>query len=61
VQSGDNLEMTANREIYHDCRIGEIRIEKGKEFMELRVPGGERFLRSARALAMWSRWRFSGR
>jgi len=44
VQDGDNLEMTANRAIYHDCRVGEIRVEKGNQFMELRVPGGEHFL-----------------
>jgi type III restriction enzyme len=44
VQDGDNLEMTANRAVYHDCRVGEIRVEKGKEFLELRVPGGEHFL-----------------
>jgi type III restriction enzyme len=45
VQDGDNLEQTANRAIYENCRVGEIRVEKGKEFMELRVPGGEHFLR----------------
>lgn len=44
VQDGDNLEMTTNRAIYHDFRVGEIRVEKGKEFMELRYPGGERYL-----------------
>ena len=44
VQDGDNLEMTTNRAVYHDCRIAEIRVEKGKEFLELRVPGGEHFL-----------------
>jgi type III restriction enzyme len=44
VQDGDNLEMTTNRAVYHDCRVGEIRVEKGKEFLELRVPGGEHFL-----------------
>jgi type III restriction enzyme len=45
VQDGDNLEQTTGRAIYADCRIGEIRVEKGNEFMELRVPGGEQFLR----------------
>jgi type III restriction enzyme len=44
VQDGDNLEQTAKRAIYADCRVGEIRVAKGKEFMELRVPGGEQFL-----------------
>jgi type III restriction enzyme len=45
VQDGDLLELTTNRAVYHDCRVGEIRVEKGNEFMELRVPGGEHFLR----------------
>ena len=44
VQDGDDLEQTTKRAIYHDCRIGEIRVEKGGEFMELRVPGGEHYL-----------------
>ena len=45
VQDGDNLEQTTGRAVYENCRIGEIRVERGHEFMELRVPGGERFLR----------------
>ena len=45
VQDGDNLEQITKRAIYQDCRIGEIRVEKGNEFVELRVPGGEHFLR----------------
>ncbi|MGA2765100.1 MAG: DEAD/DEAH box helicase family protein [Spirochaetia bacterium] len=44
VQDGDNLELTTARAVYADHRIGEIRIEKGNQFMELRVPGGEQFL-----------------
>ena len=32
------------REVYHDCRVGEIRTQKGKEFLELHVPGGEHYL-----------------
>lgn len=44
VQDGDLLEQTTKRAIYHDCRVGEIRVERGKEFVELRVPGGEHFL-----------------
>ena len=39
VHDGDNLEQTTERAIYADCRIGEIRVAKGKEFIELRVPG----------------------
>jgi type III restriction enzyme len=49
VEDGDNLEMTTNRAVYHDCRVGEIRVEKGNEFMELRVPGGEQFLKPGEA------------
>jgi type III restriction enzyme len=49
VQDGDNLEQTVRRAIYADCRIGEIRVEKGNEYMELRVPGGEKFLRPGQA------------
>jgi type III restriction enzyme len=49
VQDGDNLEQTTRRAIYADCRIGEIRAEKGNEYMELRVPGGEQFLMSGQA------------
>ena len=45
VQDGDDLEQITKRAIYQDCRIGEIRVEKGNEFVELRVPGDERFLR----------------
>ncbi len=49
VQDGDMLELTTGRAIYADCRIGEIRVEKGNEFMELRVPGGEHFLKPGQA------------
>src|SRR5690554_6126093 len=41
VYDGDDLEQTTRRPIYRDCRIGEICIAKGNEFLELRVPGGE--------------------
>ncbi len=49
VQDGDDLEQTTKRAIYHNCRIGEIRVKKGDEFVELRVPGGEHFLRLGEA------------
>lgn len=45
VQDGFMLEMETNRAVYHDCRVGEIRVAKDEEFLELRYPGGERFLR----------------
>jgi type III restriction enzyme len=44
VQDGDLLEMTTQRAVYHDFRVGEIRVAKGTEFLELRYPGGESFL-----------------
>ena len=37
-------EITGSRPIYREMRVGEIRAEKGNEFLELRYPGGERFL-----------------
>ncbi|MBI5837658.1 MAG: DEAD/DEAH box helicase family protein [Candidatus Eisenbacteria bacterium] len=49
VQDGDDLEQTTKRAVYADCRVGEIRVAKGDEFMELRVPGGEQFLRPGQA------------
>ena len=49
VQDGDKLEQTTQRAIYEGCRIGEIRVERGNEFMELRAPGGEEFLRIGQA------------
>ena len=49
VQDGDDLERTAGRAIYRDCRVGEIRNEKGDEFLELRVPGSEHYLQLGEA------------
>lgn len=49
VYDGDDLEQTTRRALYADCRIGAIRVEKGYEYMELRVPGGERLLRPGEA------------
>ena len=49
VQDSDNLEMTTGRAVYHDCRVGEIRVAKGDEFLELRYPGGEQYLRPGQA------------
>jgi type III restriction enzyme len=45
VQDSDDLEQTTGRAIYADCRVGEIRVGKGSEFLELRIPGGECFLK----------------
>ena len=49
VQDGDNLEQTTGRAVYADCRVGEIRTAKDDQFMELRVPGDEQFLRPGQA------------
>ena len=44
VSDGDDLQQTSKRAIYADFRVGEINTAKGKEFLELRYPGGEVFL-----------------
>ncbi len=49
VQDGDDLEQTTGRAVYRNCRIGEIRVGKENAFVELRVPGGEHFLREGEA------------
>ncbi len=49
VHDGDDLEQTTCRAVYHDCRIGEIRVGKGHAFVELRVPGDQHYLRVGEA------------
>jgi type III restriction enzyme len=49
VQDGFDLEWETGRAIYADFRIGEINTAKGEEFVELRYPGGEAFLRMGQA------------
>jgi type III restriction enzyme len=49
VQDGDDLEQTTQRAMYADYRIGEIKTAKGEEFVELRYPGGEKYLRIGEA------------
>ena len=44
VQDGDDLEQTTGRAVYRNYRIGEIRVEKGNEFLELRMPRAEKYL-----------------
>ena len=46
VQDGDDLEQVTGRAIYADCRIGEIRVAKGNELIEVKVPGGEHWLQT---------------
>ncbi len=46
VSDGDDLQQSADgRAIYSDFLVGEINTAKGEEFMELRYPGGEVFLK----------------
>jgi len=50
VQDGDDLEQTTGRAIYANCRVGEIRCEKDNEWVELKTPGGEHWLRIDQAI-----------
>jgi type III restriction enzyme len=43
------VQLTTGRALYADCRIGEIRVAKGDEYLELRVPGGEQYLEPGQA------------
>lgn len=49
VQDGDDLQQTTKRAVYADCRVGEIRVERGNEYVELRLPGGEQSLSPGQA------------
>lgn len=49
VHDGDKLDQTTGRAIYADCRIGEIRVANGNQYVELRVPGGEQYLKPGQA------------
>lgn len=50
VQPLDNLEQTTGREVYRDVIVGQdIRAKKGAEHLELRVPGGELYLKPGEA------------
>jgi type III restriction enzyme len=49
VFDGDDLEQTSGRAVYRDCRIGEIRAGRGEQFVELRVPGSEVYLKPGEA------------
>jgi type III restriction enzyme len=50
VQDGDDLEQVTGRAIYKDCRIGELRIGKGSELVEVKVPGREHWLQPGQAI-----------
>jgi type III restriction enzyme len=50
VYDGDDLEQVTNgRAVYAHCRIGELRAAKRKELLELKVPGGECWLKLGEA------------
>ena len=50
VTGTEHLEQETRRALYADFRVGEIRAVKGEEFVEIRYPGGERFLKIGEAL-----------
>ena len=45
VMDGDDLEQTTGRAVYRDCRIGDICVKHGEEFVEIQVPGDQCYLR----------------
>jgi Restriction endonuclease len=45
VQDGDKLDQTTKRDLYRDCRVGEIRTARGGEYVELLVPGDQHYLK----------------
>ncbi len=49
VMDGFDLEQETGRAMYRDCRIGEIRAGRGQQTLELRVPGGEIYLKPGEA------------
>ena len=49
VMDGFDLEQETGRAMYKDCRIGEIRAGRGSQSLELRVPGGEVYLKPGEA------------
>ena len=55
VQDGDDLEQETGRAVYRHCWIGEIRVGQNA-FLELRVPGGQHYLRRGEAHGDVNRW-----
>ena len=45
LTDGDDLAFRTKRELYQGHRIGEIRVERGNEYLELRLPADERWMR----------------
>lgn len=50
VQDSDDLEQLSGRPLYKDVRIGEINVAKANQLVELKVPGGEEWLRPGEAI-----------
>ncbi len=50
VQDGDDLQELTDRELYANCRIGEIRAARTGQLLEVKMPGSERFLRPGQAV-----------
>jgi type III restriction enzyme len=50
VGDGDDLEQITRRAVYSNCRIGEIRVGRGQELLEVKVPGGEHWLEIGQAI-----------
>jgi type III restriction enzyme len=49
VQDGDDLEQRTRRELYRNHYVGDIRVGRGNELLELRVPGDEHWLQMGEA------------
>ena len=45
LTDGTDLERRTRREVYRGYRMGEIRVERGNEYLELRLPDGEQWMR----------------
>ena len=45
LTDGTDLESRTRREVYRGYRMGEIRVEKGNEYLELRLPDGAQWMR----------------
>ena len=50
VQDGDDLQEITRRAVYADCRIGEIRVAKNDQLLEVKLLGGETFLSPGQAV-----------
>ena len=45
VTEGDDLERKTRRDVYRGIRIGEVRVERGNEYLELRLPDDDLWMR----------------